>query len=222
MATSRGYRARPAYKRAVQADEILQEFPRIGSLRLRLLQTLHGPQLDIREYVEADGFTGFTKRGIRLNASELVYLRMYAAQAQGAMPNPPQGAAEGFRYDPVEARGAAPEPVAQVDELEEVEELAEETPEPTQAPEPVQAAPVALSLFDIVDATEAARQAVEEPAKAPTVADLRRRAKAGDVIPLTGPASLAEAVQAEKRPAPAAAPKAPPKRRSLSDLAAQL
>lgn len=51
-------------------DNVAREFQAIGRYRIRLLATDNGQQvLDIREYVTADqanGFEGFTRRGIRL------------------------------------------------------------------------------------------------------------------------------------------------------------
>ncbi len=52
------------------AEDILREFPPVGKYRIRLLQNPKRPEvepvLDIREYVSAETFEGFTRRGIRL------------------------------------------------------------------------------------------------------------------------------------------------------------
>lgn len=51
-------------------EEVLREWPPIGKYRVRLLQNTRNPAgdpiLDIREYVSADTFEGFTRRGIRI------------------------------------------------------------------------------------------------------------------------------------------------------------
>lgn len=51
-------------------EDVLQEFPPVGKYRIRLLQNRRKPDadpvLDIREYVNAEDFEGFTRRGIRL------------------------------------------------------------------------------------------------------------------------------------------------------------
>lgn len=72
MATTR------AAKKASFDSKILREFPRVGRYRVRLVENArdagkHGV-LDIREYLEAESFTGFTRRGIRL------YTRREAAE----------------------------------------------------------------------------------------------------------------------------------------------
>jgi len=51
-------------------EQVLKEFGSIGKYKVRLLHNPRRPQeepvLDIREYVSADTFEGFTRRGIRL------------------------------------------------------------------------------------------------------------------------------------------------------------
>jgi hypothetical protein len=71
-------------------ERIIKDFGSMGKLRLRLLETKTGPALDVREYVEAANFEGFTRRGIRLNmaeAAELAHVinRIYD---QGGNPRP--------------------------------------------------------------------------------------------------------------------------------------
>jgi len=61
-------------------EEVLREFAPLGKYRVRLLQDPRkpgtGPILDIREYVSADTFEGFTRRGIRIrDRAELDLLR---------------------------------------------------------------------------------------------------------------------------------------------------
>ena len=52
-------------------EEVLREFPPLGKYRVRLLTNSRKPSsdpvLDIREYVSADTFEGFTRRGIRIS-----------------------------------------------------------------------------------------------------------------------------------------------------------
>ena len=52
-------------------EEIPREFPPVGKYRIRLLHNPRNPSadpaLDIREYVSAETFEGFTRRGIRIS-----------------------------------------------------------------------------------------------------------------------------------------------------------
>jgi len=58
-------------------DEVLREFPPIGKYRVRHLRhTKTGAEtLDIREYVSAETFEGFTRRGIRMDRAQADLLR---------------------------------------------------------------------------------------------------------------------------------------------------
>jgi hypothetical protein len=51
-------------------EEVIREFPPLGKYRIRLVRNPRrpgeNPTLDIREYVSAETFEGFTRRGIRL------------------------------------------------------------------------------------------------------------------------------------------------------------
>ena len=48
-------------------DNVLREFNPISKYRVRLLQDTKGNEaLDIREFVQKDQFSGYTRRGIRL------------------------------------------------------------------------------------------------------------------------------------------------------------
>lgn len=63
---------------AVNATEVLREFPPIGKYRIRLLSAPQhdvAPVLDIREYVSAETFEGFTRRGIQLSVVQILDLR---------------------------------------------------------------------------------------------------------------------------------------------------
>ena len=55
-------------------DEVLHEYPAIGKYRIRVLKKetsrTKATMLDIREYVSAETFEGFTRRGIRLTGAE--------------------------------------------------------------------------------------------------------------------------------------------------------
>ena len=50
--------------------KVLREFPRVGRYHVRLMEGSRGnPEahaLDIREYLQTEEFTGYTRRGIRL------------------------------------------------------------------------------------------------------------------------------------------------------------
>lgn len=47
-------------------EQVLCEYPAIGKYRIRVLRKGdRPPQLDLREYVSAEKFTGFTRRGVR-------------------------------------------------------------------------------------------------------------------------------------------------------------
>ncbi len=49
-------------------ESVVREFPTLGKYRVRLVRKgERTPQLDIREYVTGEKFTGFTRRGIRLS-----------------------------------------------------------------------------------------------------------------------------------------------------------
>lgn len=57
-------------------DVVVKAFDPIGKYRVRLLESTKGVRsLDIREYIEADTFEGFTRRGIRLGTDQVVELR---------------------------------------------------------------------------------------------------------------------------------------------------
>ena len=51
-------------------EEVLREFPPLGKYRMRLVRNPRKPgempTLDIREYISAETFEGFTRRGIRI------------------------------------------------------------------------------------------------------------------------------------------------------------
>ena len=59
----------PRKRKAVKED-VVREFPPLGKYRVRLVSNPRAPGekpvLDIREYVAAESFEGFTRRGIRL------------------------------------------------------------------------------------------------------------------------------------------------------------
>jgi hypothetical protein len=40
-------------------------------LSVRILETGHGRRLDVREYIESDGFSGYTRKGICVTLEEL-------------------------------------------------------------------------------------------------------------------------------------------------------
>lgn len=59
--------------KTVTQEEVLHEFPPAGKHRIRLLANPKKPGaepvLDIREYVTAETFEGFTRRGIRVDVA---------------------------------------------------------------------------------------------------------------------------------------------------------
>lgn len=58
-------------------SKTLREFPKLGRYRVRLVENSRAegrPVLDVREHLETEGFSGFTRRGIRL------YTRREAAE----------------------------------------------------------------------------------------------------------------------------------------------
>jgi|ERR1700737_1274237 hypothetical protein len=79
------------------AERVLAEFPdlyQIGYSRLRVRIVQSGassePRLDIRVYIESPLFTGFTRRGLRLDTKTLDRLReMLPAIAQKLHAKPP-------------------------------------------------------------------------------------------------------------------------------------
>lgn len=73
---------------------ILKEFPKIGKYRVRVVESGRngelGRVLDIREHMESDRYSGFTRRGIRIyNARDLAVLRETCKQVleDGMLPN---------------------------------------------------------------------------------------------------------------------------------------
>jgi len=69
----------------MKTDEVLREFPAVGKYRIRVVKRTKGLVLDVREYVTADAFEGFTRRGISVNVSEAVALGRVMDEAIEAM-----------------------------------------------------------------------------------------------------------------------------------------
>lgn len=67
----------PKPKKAFE-NKTLREFPKVGRYRIRLIEngSAEGRPalLDVREHIETEGFSGFTRRGIR------IYTRREAAE----------------------------------------------------------------------------------------------------------------------------------------------
>lgn len=64
------------------ADNVVREFNALGQNRVRLLMDpKRGPLLDIREYLTEADFTGFTRKGVRLDVAQLEQLRDIVAEA---------------------------------------------------------------------------------------------------------------------------------------------
>ena len=73
---------KPAGKSKAATDEVVHEYPAIGKYRVRVLRKKSGTSIDVREYVAAEKFEGFTRRGIRLaEAEEVNQLRDALADA---------------------------------------------------------------------------------------------------------------------------------------------
>ncbi len=70
-------------------DKVLAEFPPIGKYKLRLLEGPRGKVLDIREFVQTDSFSGFTRRGVRLHyPADVAVLAKSLAEALAPHPAP--------------------------------------------------------------------------------------------------------------------------------------
>ena len=77
---------KPATKRV--EEEVLHEYPAVGKYRIRVVRKNSrrsaATNLDVREYVSAEKFEGFTRRGIRLgNAEDIQKLRDALSDAAG-------------------------------------------------------------------------------------------------------------------------------------------
>lgn len=140
-------------------EATIKEMERIGSLRVRLVK--NGEiKLDVREYVEAQDFTGFTRKGIRIDRAGILSLINSCREALELMDSP------------------KPVPVVNATAQAAVRALS------PMVRKPVKAAPMAATGNAQLD-------------------DLRARMRRGEVIPLTGPGSLAEAMQRPVQAAPA-------------------
>lgn len=179
-------------------DNVLRELPRIGTYRVRLIQDARGPRLDVREYVEEDSFEGFTRRGIRLSLEQARELSASLAQilepatAPTAAPIVAPMSAEDF----ARAFNAAPVIVEEVCPgaayCAGCSKCAQAAPpvKAKPAPAPIQRPPRPIVL----------RKAHKTAAPtSPELAALQARARRGEIIPLTGPGSLAEALERAKK-----------------------
>ena len=72
-------RRRATEDRVVKSFGVLRDGP-WGRLDVRVLETASGRRLDIREHVESEAFTGYTRRGLRLSAEEFALLLEHAAE----------------------------------------------------------------------------------------------------------------------------------------------
>ncbi|MHC4606491.1 MAG: hypothetical protein ACYTAF_06105 [Planctomycetota bacterium] len=71
--------AKPARKTSARKirEEIVHEYPAVGRYRVRVVRGTSARNggvttLDVREYVVSDTFEGFTRRGIRLGATDQI------------------------------------------------------------------------------------------------------------------------------------------------------
>lgn len=70
-------------KNTAPAPVTLRELPAVGRYRIRVIRKGAGdPYVDVREYVNAQGFEGFTRRGITLSLGQLDLLRVALKEAQ--------------------------------------------------------------------------------------------------------------------------------------------
>ena len=67
--------------KTVPTDVVVHEYPAVGKYRVRVLKNGRGTCLDVREYVSAEKFEGFTRRGVRLDAAELAALEVAVKDA---------------------------------------------------------------------------------------------------------------------------------------------
>ncbi len=63
-------------------ETVVKELPPVGKYRVRILEGARGRVCDIREWVESETFSGFTRRGVRLtDATQVGLLRDILAEA---------------------------------------------------------------------------------------------------------------------------------------------
>ena len=56
-------------------DKVVKEFNSIGNYRVRVIENKKGAfMLDVREYIESDTFTGFTRKGVRFELARVIEL----------------------------------------------------------------------------------------------------------------------------------------------------
>ena len=201
-------------------DRVIKEFPAIGSLRVRLLETRSGQELDVREYVSAVDFEGFTRRGIRLNmaeAAELAHVldRIYD-QGGNPRPAPAPKAAPVTTPEEVKTMTAeelqaafdakpapkAPEIVIRTHSAGPVVARVAITPDPIQAAKDAQAAREAARAKDLENQRAAAQAIARATHKAPktsilpqALVELRERMRRGETVSLS---ELAEAMKGMK------------------------
>jgi len=70
-------------------EALIKELNPVGKYKVRILKgrtKSSKPVLDIREYISSDSFTGFTRRGIRVDKEGLATLRAVCEAAEAAWP----------------------------------------------------------------------------------------------------------------------------------------
>ena len=68
---------------ANSTDLVIAELSPIGVRRVRVVESVfdgEAPKLDVREYVSAANYEGFTKKGIRLSVEEATELKAHIEQ----------------------------------------------------------------------------------------------------------------------------------------------
>ena len=72
---------------AFKPEPVLKELGDINKYKLRKLKSKDGPIYDLREHVESDTYTGFTKKGVRLTTEDVQRLWQAVARDEGIDPN---------------------------------------------------------------------------------------------------------------------------------------
>jgi hypothetical protein len=72
-----------------EQDKVLAEYPPIGKYKIRLIEGTKGKVLDVREFIQTDSFSGYTRRGVRLQyPADVEALAKSLADALASHPAP--------------------------------------------------------------------------------------------------------------------------------------
>jgi len=75
--------AKPKKQREFKPEPVLKDYGDIGRYKFRKIKTPQGPIWDLREFVESDTYTGFTKKGVRLTLENIQRIWDLVADAEG-------------------------------------------------------------------------------------------------------------------------------------------